>query len=142
MNDPRELEFLRNYKPSINDLKMKSPDELYPKSKMIEGREITNTEQAIKEFAEKWSQTWNDNKGWTKDTANRDLMLSDLTTLISEHYYPKEFVEWMIMGHMGIPTEEEIDNKFNSSPDNAIHPDRYKAMGAKWLRDIILKNER
>ena len=25
MNDPRELEFLKNYKPSIDDLKIKSP---------------------------------------------------------------------------------------------------------------------
>ena len=27
---------------------------------------------------------------------NKDELLSDLTALISEHYYPKEFVEWMI----------------------------------------------
>jgi hypothetical protein len=40
MDDPREVEYLKNYKPSIDDLKMKSP------------------------------------------------------ALISEHYYPKEFLLW------------------------------------------------
>ena len=28
--------------------------------------------------------------------SKQDSLLSDLTALISEHYYPKEFVEWMI----------------------------------------------
>ena len=54
---------------------------------------MTNSEQAIREFAEKW--------GWfvkatsfdmTQFELNKDTeqCLSDLTALISEHYYPKE----------------------------------------------------
>lgn len=59
---------------------------------------MTNSEQAIREFVEKW--------GWfvkatsidmTQFELNKDTeqCLSDLTALISEGYYPKEFVMWL-----------------------------------------------
>jgi len=49
---------------------------------------MSNTDK-LREFAERWSQTWNDNKGWIKDSRNLRLMLSDLTALISENYVEK-----------------------------------------------------
>ena len=76
------------------------------------------SEQAIKEFAEKWGGVNNGEKHceapedcywrisdtnictcpevctWNSDKA--DKFLSDLTALISEHYYPKEFTEWVM----------------------------------------------
>ncbi len=30
-------------------------------------------------------------------------------------------------------SDQEINNKFNTSPNNHIHPDRYRAEGAKWM---------
>lgn len=64
-------------------------------------------EEAIREFAEKMFPI----KGITNATdfykrlqnENQENFISDLTVIISEYYYPKEFVEWMIMeGHIGI----------------------------------------
>jgi hypothetical protein len=34
-------------------------------------------------------------------------------------------------------TDEEIDQFFNNSPDNKVHPDRYRAEGAKWYRNKL-----
>jgi len=39
------------------------------------------------------------------------------------------------------PTDEEIDKYFNTSPDNNIHPDRFRAEGAKWLRSKMRDNK-
>ena len=49
MDDPKELERLRNYKPSIDDLKMKSPECIkLPHKEWPEGREnIKSIEQRI-----------------------------------------------------------------------------------------------
>lgn len=53
---------------------------------------MTNEEQKLREFVSKYV---NDD--------NEPTFLSDLTALISEGYYPKEFVEWMMLGgHIGI----------------------------------------
>lgn len=56
---------------------------------------MTNSEQAIREIAEKWgfSQDKTD-EGFLIDNDRTKQCLSDLTALISEGYYPKEFVEW------------------------------------------------
>lgn len=48
-----------------------------------------------------------------------------------------EFVEFYLLP-VELPTEEEIDDKFNNSPLNSIHPDRFKSEGAKWLLNKIL----
>lgn len=52
---------------------------------------MTNSEQANREFAEKWgfSQDKTD-EGFLIDNDRTKQCLSDLTALISEHYYPKE----------------------------------------------------
>ena len=52
---------------------------------------MTNSEQAIGEFAEKWgfSQDKTD-EGFLIDNDRTKQCFSDLTALISEHYYPKE----------------------------------------------------
>ena len=50
---------------------------------------------AIRELVERWMGK--------KHPITMQSYVSDLTALISEHYYPKEFVEWtMMQGIMGI----------------------------------------
>ena len=58
---------------------------------------MTNSEQAIREFAEKWGVGYFDDGvdyGYKPASLKIKECLSDLTALISENYYPKEFVEW------------------------------------------------
>ena len=31
-----------------------------------------------------------------------------------------------------VPSEEEIEKKYSGSPNNHIHPNRYRKKGAKW----------
>lgn len=51
---------------------------------------MTNSEQAIREFVDKWAQEWSEITGWYKSQTMYDYMLSDLTALISEHYVSRE----------------------------------------------------
>jgi hypothetical protein len=53
---------------------------------------MTNSEQAIREFAEKWgiAEIFDEDTGQWEYKLCVDKCLSDLTALISEHYYPKE----------------------------------------------------
>ena len=56
---------------------------------------MTNEEQKLREIVERWMGK--------KHPITMRSYVSDLTALISEHYYPKEFVEWtMMQGIMGI----------------------------------------
>lgn len=56
---------------------------------------MTNSDTAIREFAIKWGRQCLDMMvGQECIIDDSEAMLSDLTALISEHYYPKEFVEW------------------------------------------------
>ena len=53
------------------------------------------TEQKLREIVERWMGK--------KHPITMQSYVSDLTALISEGYYPKEFVEWMMLGgHIGI----------------------------------------
>ena len=68
---------------------------------------MTNSEQALRDFAEKQFPLSKELKKEVlynqMQQAKQNECLSDLTALISEHYYPKEFVEWtMMQGIMGI----------------------------------------
>ena len=47
-----------------------------------------NSTDALREFVEKWGNG-------TFNIRKQNECLSDLTALISEHYYPKEFVQWL-----------------------------------------------
>jgi len=38
-------------------------------------------------------------------------------------------------------TDEEIESYFNQSPDNPIHPDRYRTEGARWMRNELTKEK-
>ena len=49
---------------------------------------MTNEEQKLREIVERWMGK--------KHPITMQSYVSDLTALISEHYYPKEFVEWML----------------------------------------------
>ena len=54
------------------------------------------TSDKLREFADKWgfSQDKTD-EGFLIDNDRTRQCLSDLTALISENYYPKEFVMWL-----------------------------------------------
>lgn len=52
-------------------------------------------------------------------------------------WHGKDWYDWYLLP-VELPTEEEIDDKFNNSPLNSIHPDRFKSEGAKWLLNKIL----
>ena len=81
---------------------------------------MTNEEQKLREFADKWGIREDDEPTFDPHTENpyygysrrTKQCLSDLTALISEHYYPKEFVEWFIREEvfMGELTEKFITN--------------------------------
>lgn len=40
---------------------------------------------------------------------------------------------------LDVPSEEEIEKKYSGSPNNHIHPNRYRKEGAKWMHNEILK---
>ena len=52
---------------------------------------------------------------WRK--VERDKLLSDLTALISEHYYPKEFVEWKDKKELRYSS---LHNRYYSDTDNGM----------------------
>ena len=54
---------------------------------------MSNTDK-LREIAEKWG--WLMHPIFETPVDKVNSCLSDLTALISENYYPKEFVEWMI----------------------------------------------
>ena len=66
---------------------------------------MTNEEQKLREIAYKHAEPkviWNDgNVSICPDEEKIESMLSDLTALISEGYYPKEFVEWVFREGIG-----------------------------------------
>jgi len=78
MDDPREVEYLKNYKPSIDDLKMKSP------------------------------------------------------ALISEHYYPKEFVEWKDKKELRYSS---LHNRYYSDTDNGMREFTLDELFNYWKED-------
>lgn len=54
------------------------------------------TSDKLREFADKWGFSQDKTEeGFLIDNDRTKQCLSDLTALISEHYYPKEFVEWI-----------------------------------------------
>ncbi len=56
---------------------------------------MTNEEQKLREIVDKTFPLFGSRLDeWRK--VERDRLLSDLTALISEYYYPKEFVKWLI----------------------------------------------
>ncbi len=73
---------------------------------------MTNEEQKLREFAAKQFPL---SKELKKEVlynliqqAKQDELLSDLTALISEHYYPKEFVEWTVKEGIGINEDRTL----------------------------------
>ena len=55
-----------------------------------------NSTEALREIAERYTEDYDRGIGYCPNPERASELLSDLTALISEHYYPKEFVEWMI----------------------------------------------
>jgi hypothetical protein len=87
MDNPRELEWMKNYKPSINDLKNRTPDIFHSESKME-----NKTSDKLREFGQKVVREYG--RWWGIEEKDTDKFLSDLTALISEHYYTREFLLW------------------------------------------------
>jgi len=69
---------------------------------------------AVREFCDRWSQEWNENTGWYKSQMMYDKILPDLTALISEGYYPKEFTKWFRSDKFYDIFEESTDGKGNT----------------------------
>lgn len=69
---------------------------------------MTNSEQAIREFAEKWARLLK-----SKDPNVKEMFIAHHNVFVSEHYYPKEFVEWMIKNEvfLGFPFERNNEGK-------------------------------
>jgi len=72
---------------------------------------------AVREFCDRWSQEWNENTGWYKSQMMYDKILPDLTALISEHYYPKEFVMWKDKKDLRYSS---LHNRYYSDTDNGM----------------------
>ena len=59
---------------------------------------MTN-EQKLREISYKWGITWEaDESGYRHAENRRNELLSDLTALLEEHYYPKEYLMWIFKG--------------------------------------------
>lgn len=77
---------------------------------------------------------------WTNTSKPiKDSSMKEQIIIILKNYMDMEWSECaneiMALFAEAMPTDEEIDNHFNTSPDNHIHPDRYRAEGAKWFRN-------
>lgn len=78
MNDPRELEHLKNYRPSIDDLKMKSPalisEGYVEKAKYDEAvRQRDELREALKRFTECMRRYWADT--YQEETPDLSLVI-------------------------------------------------------------------
>lgn len=87
---------------------------------------MTNSEQAIREFAEKWGfSQYKTDEGFLIDIDRTKQCLSDLTALISEHYVAKEEVDKMVSEkckkckYRGLP--DSINEALNSG-DGVYRP--------------------
>jgi hypothetical protein len=73
---------------------------------------MTNEEQKLREIAYKHAEPkviWNDgNMSIYPDEEKIESLLSDLTALISEHYYPKEFVIWLLNGYTFLKRDQSF----------------------------------
>lgn len=76
---------------------------------------MTNSEQAIREFAQKWATVWFN--AVCERRSNADDLISDLTALISEGYYPKEFVRWKDKKDLRYSS---LHNRYYSDTDNGM----------------------
>ena len=76
---------------------------------------------AVRGLAEKWAFTQcKDECGLLIDFDRTKAFISDLTALIEEHYYPKEFVEWMLKcsAYSDVPFREfTLKWNINVEPD-------------------------
>ena len=85
-------------------------------------RAMTNEEQKLREFAEKLFPYGGAFSAGVIDV-QRNRCMQLLTALISEHYYPKEFVEWLF-GHSLVWDEKtmtwftQIERAFNYWKEN------------------------
>ena len=72
---------------------------------------------ATREFADKWGMGYFDdgvNYGYKPTSKKIEECLSDLTALISEGYYPKEFTKWFRSDKFYDIFEESTDGKGNT----------------------------
>ena len=78
----------------------------------------------LRGFADKWGFSQDKTEeGFLIDNDRTKQCLSDLTALIEEHYYPKEFVEWMLKcGTYSDVPYREFTLKWNVN----IEPDKWQ----------------
>ena len=107
---------------------------------------MTNEEQKLREFADKWGIREDDEPTFDPHTENpyygysrrTKQCLSDLTALISENYYPKEFVGWMLRcsAYSDVPFRE-FTLKWNVN----IGPDEWRYFTTDELFNYWKENE-
>jgi hypothetical protein len=56
---------------------------------------------AVREFVQNWRADLMMHEG-------ANYMISDLTALISEHYYPKEFLFWLLNGYTFLKSDQSF----------------------------------
>lgn len=104
---------------------------------------MTNEEQKLREIAYKHAEPkviWNDgNMSICPDEEKIESLLSDLTALIEEHYYPKEFVEWMLRcsAYSDVPFRE-FTLKWNVN----IGPDEWRCFTTDELFNYWVNNKK
>jgi len=96
---------------------------------------------ATREFADKWGMGYFDdgvNYGYKPTSKKIEECLSDLTALISENYYPKEFVGWMLRcsAYSDVPFRE-FTLKWNVN----IGPDEWRYFTTDELFNYWKENE-
>lgn len=97
------------------------------------------TSDKLREIAAKWGFSQDKTEdGFLIDNDRTKQCLSDLTALISEEYYPKEFVEWMLKcsAYSDVPFRE-FTLKWNVN----IEPDEWKYFTTDELFNYWKENE-
>ena len=89
---------------------------------------MTNEEQKLREIAYKRGITWEaDESGYRHAENRRNELLSDLTALIEEHYYPKEEITNAVC-----PSCESENCVLIAVPRN-----RCKDCGVEWEKENV-----
>lgn len=103
---------------------------------------MTNSEQTIREFAEKWAER---PKGIKRVTEVRtEYIIKDLTALIAEHYYPKEQYEELLKRNEALITslKEIAECKGAYSMDRLEHATNVIKESKAIAEKAIKTNER
>ena len=92
---------------------------------------MSNTSDKLREFGQKVMREYG--RWWGIEEKDTDKFLSDLTALISEGYYPKEFVEWLLKKELRYSS---MLNKFYQDSDSGIVELTIHDLFYYWTKNI------